>query len=59
MSLKGRRVWEENVKTLSFALILMFVVIGIGIVGYMQLNTEYSLIDALYMTVITISTVGF
>jgi len=59
MSLKGRKVWEENVKTLSFALILMFVVIGVGTLGYMQINEEYSLIDALYMTVITISTVGF
>ena len=59
MSLKGRKVWEENVKTLSFALILMFVVIGVGTIGYMQLNKDYSLIDALYMTVITISTVGF
>jgi len=55
----GRKVWEGNVKTLSFALILMFVVIGVGTVGYMQLNEDYSLIDALYMTVITISTVGF
>jgi len=59
MSLKGRKVWEENVKTLSFALILMIVVIGVGTLGYMQINEEYSLIDALYMTVITISTVGF
>ncbi|WP_372644635.1 TrkA family potassium uptake protein [Ancylomarina sp.] len=59
MSLKGRQIWEENFKTLSFALALMFVVIGIGTIGYMQLNIEYSLIDALYMTVITISTVGF
>ncbi len=59
MSLKGRRVWEENVKTLSFALILLVVVISFGTVGYMKLNEDYSLIDALYMTVITISTVGF
>ena len=59
MSLKGRKVWEENVRTLSFALILMCVVIGVGTFGYMQLNKEYNLIDALYMTVITISTVGF
>jgi hypothetical protein len=46
MSLKGRKVWEENVRTLSFALLLMFVVISAGTVGYMQLNKEYSLIDA-------------
>ena len=59
MSLKGRRVWEENIKTLSFALILMVVVISFGTIGYMQLNKSYSFIDALYMTVITISTVGF
>ena len=59
MSLKGRRVWEENVRALSFALILMVVVIGFGTLGYMHLNEDYSLIDALYMTVITISTVGF
>lgn len=59
MSLMGRKVWEENVRTLSFALILMFVVISVGTIGYMQLNIEYSVIDALYMTVITISTVGF
>ncbi|MFT5750011.1 MAG: voltage-gated potassium channel [Ancylomarina sp.] len=59
MSLKGRRVWEENVRTLSFALILMVVVIGFGTLGYMHLNEDYSFIDALYMTVITISTVGF
>lgn len=59
MLLKGRQVWEGNVKTLSFALILMFVVIGFGTIGYMRLNDEYSFIDALYMTVITISTVGF
>jgi len=59
MALKGRKVWEENVKTLSFALILMLVVISIGTVGYMHLNDDYNFIDALYMTVITISTVGF
>lgn len=59
MSLKGRRVWEENVKALSIALILMFVAIAIGTIGFMQINGAYGFIDALYMTVITISTVGF
>ena len=59
MSLKGHQVWEGNVRTLSLAIILLFVVIGLGTLGYMQLHEDYSLIDALYMTVITISTVGF
>ncbi|MRT94473.1 TrkA family potassium uptake protein [Ancylomarina sp. 16SWW S1-10-2] len=59
MSLKGRRVWEGNIKALCLALLLLVIVIGLGTSGYMLLNEEYSFIDALYMTVITISTVGF
>ncbi len=59
MSLIGRKLWEENIKMLSLALVLMIVVIGFGTIGYMQLDEEYNFIDALYMTVITISTVGF
>ncbi len=39
-------------------LLLAFVLIGIGIIGYMNIG-NYTFVDALYMTVITISTVGF
>jgi len=40
------------------ALVLMFGLIFIGVAGFMWI-AEYSFIDALYMTVITVSTVGF
>jgi len=40
------------------ALFLLFVVIAIGTLGYI-LIADYSFINALYMTIITISTVGF
>jgi voltage-gated potassium channel len=39
-------------------LFLTFVLLTVGATGYMLLG-DYSIIDALYMTVITISTVGF
>lgn len=40
------------------AALSLLIVIIIGIVGYMEID-EFSFVDALYMTVITISTVGF
>lgn len=45
-------------KKLFIAGALLFVVLSIGVVGYMVISDD-SFIDALYMTVITISTVGF
>jgi len=39
-------------------LILTFLLLGIGVLGFV-LIAKYSIINALYMTVITISTVGF
>tara|TARA_B110000091_G_scaffold206660_1_gene243791 strand:+ start:368 stop:1366 length:999 start_codon:yes stop_codon:yes gene_type:complete len=39
-------------------LFLVFTIILLGIAGYMVLS-DYSFVDALYMTVITITTVGF
>ena len=39
-------------------LFLVFVILLLGVVGYMILS-HYSFVDALYMTVITITTVGF
>jgi len=38
--------------------LLLILVITIGVIGYMQID-DFSFIDALYMTVITVSTVGF
>ncbi len=42
----------------SIALMLFFMVILIGTIGFILIS-DYSFIDALYMTIITISTVGF
>ncbi len=43
---------------LQKALLLLVMVVAMGVLGY-TLISGYSVIDALYMTVITISTVGF
>jgi voltage-gated potassium channel len=43
---------------LQKAFLLLVVIIAIGVLGY-TLISGYSVVDALYMTVITISTVGF
>lgn len=40
------------------AILLLFFVLMTGIIGYMKLS-GYSFVNALYMTVITVSTVGF
>lgn len=45
-------------KELYIAVLLLFIVLAIGVVGYMSISGD-SFVDALYMTVITISTVGF
>lgn len=45
-------------KKLYVAVLLLAVVLAIGVTGYMTISDD-TFIDALYMTVITISTVGF
>ncbi|MFA8437007.1 MAG: TrkA family potassium uptake protein [Marinifilaceae bacterium] len=57
--MKRPRIWAANVRTLSIALVLSVFTIAIGTVGYMSIDEAYSFVDALYMTVITITTVGF
>ncbi len=54
-----KRIWNENVKPLVWAVFLMISTIIVGTSGYMFLNSGLSFIDALYMTVITVTTVGF
>lgn len=50
---------SEPMRQLQLSLLLLFALVGIGTLGYSLLVPEYGLVDALYMTVITITTVGF
>lgn len=54
-----QRIWHDNIKTLFWAVFFMVMAIVIGTSGFMILHPQTSMIDALYMTVITITTVGF
>ncbi|QZT35620.1 NAD-binding protein [Halosquirtibacter xylanolyticus] len=49
---------HKSTKTLRIGISIFVLILTFGIVGYMVLE-EYSFIDALYMTIITVSTVGF
>lgn len=53
----SRRVSRPS-NRLFIALLAILVLFVVGVVGYMLLE-RYTLIDALYMTVITLTTVGF
>jgi voltage-gated potassium channel len=46
------------IKRLSYFYFLLLIIICSGMIGYIGIE-EYSVIDAFYMTIITISTVGF
>lgn len=52
-------VWVENVRKMIISIILFIAIILIGTLGYYFIGENYSLLDSLYMTVITMSTVGF
>ncbi len=49
---------DRKFHTIQNAFILLFLIISIGIIGFMWIE-HYNLIEAFYMTVITMSTVGF
>jgi len=49
---------ESSKLSLRLAIVLLISLVTLGVIGYMILE-GYSFIDALYMTIITISTVGF
>ena len=45
-------------RNLIFATIMLTLIIGMGTAGYMILE-KWNFLDSLYMTVITLTTVGF
>ena len=47
------------IKRFASAIIMLLSVIMIGTIGYEMLEEKYSFIDSFYMTIITISTVGY
>jgi voltage-gated potassium channel len=42
-----------------FGVVLLMLVVGVGTLGYLVIEDGWSLLDAFYMTVITITTVGY
>ena len=42
-----------------FALTALAALVGVGVIGYLILEPDWSILDALFMTVITLTTVGF
>ncbi len=52
------KIYNWGRRKVYIALILLIIVISIGVLGF-KFFSDYSWIDALYMTVITMSTVGF
>lgn len=49
----------DAAKQFKFGLLLLFLVIIVGTVGYEILEENWTLLDSFYMTIITISTTGF
>jgi voltage-gated potassium channel len=55
---RANDIFRNPFVRMRLALLLLFVLVGIGMAGYMGID-HYSPLDALYMTVITLSTVGY
>ena len=48
----------KQTRNIIFATVMLALVVGLGTVGFMILE-KWDFLDSLYMTIITISTVGF
>jgi hypothetical protein len=47
------------VRRFSFLLLVPLALVAVGTLGYYTIEKEFTLFDSLYMTVITLTTVGF
>ena len=50
--------YNNSRRQVLIAMLLLFLVIVIGVIGYTQID-NFGFIDSVYMTIITISTVGY
>lgn len=55
----GRGFRDDPIRQLRISIILLAGLAAVGTVGYAIIDGRYSMIDALYMTIITLTTVGF
>jgi voltage-gated potassium channel len=58
MSKKTNKIRRESFRSMYVAAFLLFSIVIIGTIGYILIE-DYTVIEALYMTIITMSTVGF
>ena len=58
ISPRANDIFRNPFVRLRLALVLGFALVGVGTAGYMAFE-HYGPLDALYMTVITLSTVGY
>jgi voltage-gated potassium channel len=55
---KSEKFVTDNIRGILIAFGILFVITIIGILGYILIE-QYNFVDAIYMTIITIATVGF
>ncbi|WP_075590514.1 potassium channel family protein [Labilibacter marinus] len=56
--MKQRVAYLDNFRTIIYGVLALLFIVLLGSVGFMAIE-DYSFVDALYMTMITVSTVGF
>ncbi|NOQ23766.1 MAG: potassium channel protein [Bacteroidales bacterium] len=56
--MKAARLGKENIRSMYVAITLLLLVVVIGTVGYVLIE-RFTISEAVFMTIITISTVGF
>ena len=58
--IRDNRVLSEIQRKILMAILSLIIVLSIGTTGYWLIGgREYSVVDCLYMTILTISTIGF